>query len=598
MLGVRLIVAAGLLVTSLYAGPFVGQWRTIAADRLDFAQPGFDDASWRPVSAPPQYPEVNQVLWFRARVAGPRPGENAVLVPPIFGAYQLYADGVLIGQRGAWGRHPRFLLPSSEVFPLSVPQRGDLLVALRVYPCNSNIGSINRFFEYSSQRWAWLSLEEGRGIVDREIKTRGWKVLISILVVGIATGFAFFVFHLWGQVRDPLQGWFCGWVFSGIILMTNDALGMLGLYELWTLQMIQRLISMPLIWCQLEFICAFIGVRPPAVIRCYQWLSVLSMAWGLLSQSVTPFAFSLLGGIILMLGPMSALILVLEYRRKESRQMAIGAIPVIAVIIWIGILPAQPVPVASAGPKIYFDYVFLAMAWLIYQMSIWLGERAAQSFRAQSRLNEELATAARIQSGSMQGAQGPGWQAHYHPWQEVGGDFYYARRTTSGLVVVIGDASGKGLPAALVVSELLGALRSWTDAEFSPSQVLSRLNQLLLDRQAQEFVTACCVSLTSHSLQVSCAGHIPPYSNAFPLEVPGSLPLGILPDVQYPQFSFPPGPFVLLTDGVAEATSPTGELFGFARISSILHSDPASLASAAIAWGQRDDITVVEVSHA
>lgn len=594
----RLIVALALLTSGLHAGPLVGQWKTIAADRPEFAQPAFDDSSWRPISAPPQFPEVDQILWFRLRVPAPSAGESAILVPPIFGAYELYIDGKLIGHRGVWGRHPRFLMPNSEVFSLASPAGPTVLLALRVYPCNSNIGSINRFFEHSSRLWHWVAPSVGRVIVDGEIKTRGWKLVISMLVIGIAIGFVFFVFRLWGQVRDPVHGWFCGWVFTGILLMLNDALAMLGVYQLWTLQMLQRLLSIPLIWCQLSFVCAFIGVPPPGWVRIFQWLSVASMAFGFLTQSVSPFTYGLLGLIILLLGPITGLILLREFRREEARQLAIGAVPVIVVLIWIGILPAQTVPQQAQTPKVYFDSVFLAMGWLIYQMSIWLGKRAAQSFLSQSRFNEELATAARIQSGSMPASLGDGWRAHYHPSQEVGGDFYYARRTPQGLVVVIGDASGKGLPAALVVSELLGALRSWTDAELSPSSVLSRLNHLLLDRQAQEFVTACCASLSANSLEIACAGHIPPYVSGRPLDLPGALPLGIRPDVDYPQLSFPPQSFVLLTDGVPEATNPSGELFGFPRTSTTLQSGPAALAAAAIAWGQQDDITVVEVSHA
>jgi serine phosphatase RsbU (regulator of sigma subunit) len=92
------------------------------------------------------------------------------------------------------------------------------------------------------------------------------------------------------------------------------------------------------------------------------------------------------------------------------------------------------------------------------------------------------------------------------------------------------------------------------------------------------------------------AGHLPPYLNGREIAMPGSLPLGIVAGARYERITLKLAPgdrLTFVSDGVVEAQSKSGELFGFDRTRDISHHSAPSIANAARAFGQHDDITVV-----
>lgn len=192
-------------------------------------------------------------------------------------------------------------------------------------------------------------------------------------------------------------------------------------------------------------------------------------------------------------------------------------------------------------------------------------------------------------------------EAVYEPALEVGGDFYYIAEVESGAVlVVIGDVTGKGLRAAMVVSLLIGILRE--TRETSPAAILRRMNTGLLRKADAGFVTACCaVFHAGGAAAMATAGHPNPILDGAEIALPPALPLGCDPDADYSdvQTALPPASAVtFLSDGVIEAASASGELFGFERTLQVGRKPPKQIAAAARAWGQNDDITVVTVrSH-
>jgi serine phosphatase RsbU (regulator of sigma subunit) len=190
----------------------------------------------------------------------------------------------------------------------------------------------------------------------------------------------------------------------------------------------------------------------------------------------------------------------------------------------------------------------------------------------------------------------------YQPASEVGGDFFQILPAPSGgVLIVIGDVSGKGMPAAMTVSLLVGAVRTAAAFTTDPARILGLLNERMCGRGL-----ATCLALRID--QDGCAilinaGHLPPYLNGRELAVEGALPLGAVPGMQFPvsRFTLAPGDSLLLmTDGVVEAQDVHGQLFGFDRIANLLHSgaNGATLASAAQAHGQEDDITVLTLTFA
>ena len=98
-------------------------------------------------------------------------------------------------------------------------------------------------------------------------------------------------------------------------------------------------------------------------------------------------------------------------------------------------------------------------------------------------------------------------QAVYTPAQEVGGDFYWTRVDPTGaLLLAVGDVSGKGLRAAMLVSVAVGILR--TEKSLSPAAVLATLNEGLAGRAGGSFVTCCCARFdTDETVILASAGH-------------------------------------------------------------------------------------------
>ncbi len=208
------------------------------------------------------------------------------------------------------------------------------------------------------------------------------------------------------------------------------------------------------------------------------------------------------------------------------------------------------------------------------------------------RLRTELESAQTVQALLLSQQLPLGVDAVYMPASEVGGDFYQAFDTPSGRLVVTGDVSGKGLQAAMRVSTIIGALRNRRSD--SPGAVLGELNRVLAGGRG--FTTCCCALFPSHGPpRVANAGHPAPYADGREVALPAALPLGIEPEAAYDECELPGEWVTLVSDGVVEAASARGELFGFERTEALSGRSARELAEAARAWGQNDDITVVTV---
>ncbi len=190
----------------------------------------------------------------------------------------------------------------------------------------------------------------------------------------------------------------------------------------------------------------------------------------------------------------------------------------------------------------------------------------------------------------------------------MGGDFFQQIGDGQcGVLIVVGDVSGKGLPAAMLVSVLVGAIRAQAAHSTDPAGLLRSLNDRLMGRVHGGFTTCLAAHITAGGLlTLANAGHLPPYLNGREIALPGSLPLGILHDVDYAcsRVQLAPGDrLTFVSDGVVEAQhsssskSPSGTdaLFGFERTRALSRQPASVIAEAARLFGQTDDITVVTV---
>jgi sigma-B regulation protein RsbU (phosphoserine phosphatase) len=164
------------------------------------------------------------------------------------------------------------------------------------------------------------------------------------------------------------------------------------------------------------------------------------------------------------------------------------------------------------------------------------------------------------------------------PAKGVGGDFYDVFSTAGGgSAFVLGDVSGKGVPAALLAGVIHGAVRStsWTDGADHHEAATSRINQLLCERASRErYATMFWSYFDSQEklLHYINAGHFPPLlvraGKAIRLSEGGPV-LGMLPDAIYCQgcVRIEPGDLlVIYSDGIIETTGSRDEPFGEKRL--------------------------------
>ena len=245
-------------------------------------------------------------------------------------------------------------------------------------------------------------------------------------------------------------------------------------------------------------------------------------------------------------------------------------------------------------------------------------ERLEQETRARERVEQDLRVARNIQQASLPKAvpKLEGWQIapFYQPAREVGGDFYDFHTLSEGrLGLAVGDATGKGVPAALVMSTTCGMLRLAAQSYSSPSEMLHRVNEALFPNiPANMFVTCFYAVLDpkSGSLTYANAGHDLPYlhrnGEAEELRARG-MPLGLMPGMGYEekQTILEAGEAALLySDGLVEAHDPEGKMFGFPRLRALIaeHGEARSLGDLLLEefyafvgedWEQEDDITLL-----
>ena len=215
----------------------------------------------------------------------------------------------------------------------------------------------------------------------------------------------------------------------------------------------------------------------------------------------------------------------------------------------------------------------------------------------QQATERDLELARRVQQGLLPAAPPklPGYYFFdfYEPANQVGGDYYdYVDLSNNDpsnrrLAVVLGDVSGKGVSAALLMAKLSGEVRYCLASEPNPAAAMSRINASFSQAGWQDrFVTFVLALLdgTRHELTVVNAGHMAPllrHSHGIvePIgEDETGLPLGVDSDFQYQQCTrkFAPGDFlVLFTDGISEAMNGDGELYGLERLEAQL-ADPSA----------------------
>jgi serine phosphatase RsbU (regulator of sigma subunit) len=268
-----------------------------------------------------------------------------------------------------------------------------------------------------------------------------------------------------------------------------------------------------------------------------------------------------------------------------------------------------------SGGKIAEEWGIGTMGWKLR------GQRLEQERIERELVEQELRVARTIQQASLPKELPTleGWRItpYYRPAREVGGDFYDVFDLQEARVgVVVGDATGKGMPAALVVSATSSMLRAVAQAlgSSSPGEVLGRVNETLFARIPPNMFVTCFYAIfnpKSGTLSYANAGHDLPYlrrcgGEAEELRARG-MPLGLMPAMSYEekQTVLDVGEAALFySDGLVEAHDPQGEMFGFPRLKALVakHNEEEPLGEFLLeelysfvgeGWEQEDDITLL-----
>jgi len=299
----------------------------------------------------------------------------------------------------------------------------------------------------------------------------------------------------------------------------------------------------------------------------------------------------------------------------------------------LGLLPRGPAAGLMVGqrPQRYAILFMLADGWQLEELDFALNTiRASLDARlVDARVRGSFREATEIQQSLL--VEEPPAFAGYElaarslPAEEVGGDFYdFYDLGESTLGLAIGDASGHGLPAALLVRDVVTGLRMGIEKELKVAHVFEKLNRVIhRSRLSSRFVSVFYAELERDgNLVYVNAGHQPPML-FFRDDVPGKLSeielsnggtvIGPLPEARF-QRGFarlhPGEVLLLLTDGILERRDKAGEFFGVERVRAAVREHQAQpaetilakLFDAALAWGDgrpwEDDATIVVVKRA
>ena len=252
--------------------------------------------------------------------------------------------------------------------------------------------------------------------------------------------------------------------------------------------------------------------------------------------------------------------------------------------------------------------VVLGYAGFIH-VSISEGRRYIRTQTEKATLESEMAAAREVQRvmvpEDIPAVRGYTIDSVYRPAAEVGGDFFQVIPLKSGhSLVVIGDVSGKGLRAAMIVSMIVGILRTASGFTEEPAEILAEVNRRLCGHTDGGFATCLAVRLDSGGrLTLACAGHPSPYLNGKEVPFAGSMPLGLAENAGYSQTYLEMGVgdrVVLLTDGIPEARNQEGVLLGFPKVEILLRegANVRTVAETAQDFGQNDDLTVISIARA
>lgn len=618
-----------------------GLWRFHLGDDPSYSSPDLDDSKWVLIRSDQTWAEQHLAFrsgsfWYRTKVTVPAGSESlSVYLPALDVNYEMFCDGRLLGGNGGMPPHPHvnqgrvrsFVLCTGEASALNGPRI--ITLAIRGWRWRADDPLTVDGLRPGIRLGATPLIEQ---LVTLRTRTVFWRISSNLFltifeVLACVAAFALFLLrpketeYLWFGLLSLLYAvtrchliWSSSQPFQWpTFVLVRDLLGDASTLAL--MLFLLRLLSGRRDWLFLVSVVA-IGIDCVlSVADMVPWM--ISPDWLLADTAL----FNALHAVLFL--PSILWIVVLSTRRAiEGRDDGRLLLPGI-VFVALG----NPFELLLVSLAAFFGWSDASQAWY-FRTSQWPMPFSMENISdavllvtmlavlvrrfTRTRLHEDLFEREREAARTVQqvlipdvAASVPGFvvTSVYKPFGEVGGDFFQVLPShgvhSASALVVIGDVSGKGLPAAMTVSLLVGTFRTLARYTQEPAEILAGLNAEMSGRSNGGFTT--CLVLRADpdgTLVAANAGHICPYCDGEEILVAPGLPLGLDTSAEYTQSIFKIGEHTgvtLLTDGVVEARAKTGELFGFERTRAISQESAEAIAQRAQVFGQDDDITVLKL---
>ena len=614
-------------------------WLVQQGDDASFASPQLDDSKWTVISVKRPLNKYGlkdvDAIWYRTHVhLAPNSRNLALLLRNFGGSEQFYANGVLLASYGDFaGAGKRWLDAADIVLPVpdTVVQAGDVTIAIR-----ARIGKDTQFGAVTG------------GINDGTLLLLGTND--ELATVGSVRAFRDYT----SNVTNLSLGTLLALVALSLALTLRSEREYLALFVSVAARVIEGSITLGreltntpnspsflilggvlttiYLLALIEFVRTVLGLRRTRLLIIYYGL--LAFVLIVVFQSINigllegprgySNSFIAAANVFAVLVTLPAdvglpLLAIWTWWKRRSIDAVLLFIPLLLqdivtytqqfynVLYLLG-LRHQGFDGMAPIQSLYVGWSEITDFVATITLLLFIVLRTLRIARAKAAAATEIEAAQTVQqvllARASQATPGFDVESVYRPASEVGGDFFLVSPGPDGsLVAIVGDVSGKGLIAAMRVSMILGVLRREESRE--PAAVLHGLNEALLVpvndfKSAPGFTTACCIRLEhSGHYSIANAGHIPPYVDGAELTTAPSLPLGLAGGQIYEviQGRLSAGrKLVLMSDGVVEARSSSGELYGFERTALLTLKPADEIAETAVRFGQEDDITVLTIA--
>ncbi|HEY1809409.1 MAG TPA: SpoIIE family protein phosphatase, partial [Acidobacteriaceae bacterium] len=510
-----------------------------------WAQPGFDDARWLTMDLVPKagsvdlsvgtgsfvpgwtargYPNLDGYAWYRLRIHVTDPDQPLWLKMPsdVDDAYQVYANGRYVGQFGDFSaRRVRLYYTRALSFLLPpVGADGNLEVAVRFYMSpgtrfqSPDVGGM-----HTPPALGLASTVRLLQAADDDAELHGFfspllRLFLFLLVAPLA---------LWGWLRDRRQGMYL-WLFLALLCTILVSLAtMLGSLSfaltIEAVQLFENVLLIPLLlplW--IVFWWQWFGLRERRWIPRAAWLLTAAEMLALFFVNSPYFGLSLtppsaLPGwntasvwCVAALGVLLAAILIEGFRRDRTEAL-LAVVPILLLEFGnFGIYLLTTFHIRGTfspfglgiSVRSIADMLMMAVIAVLAlrrfvrtQVSREVTRKAiAQDLEQAQQLQQRVLVPEALASPFFS------VESEYRPAQTVGGDFFQTLAKPDGsLLVVIGDVSGKGMSAAMLVAVLVGAIRNQAEYSFDPAAMLTMLNRRLLGRAGGHFATCLAAEI-------------------------------------------------------------------------------------------------------